>query len=546
MSAQARVLLLGIAATLLLVAMLKTGTGDDPYAPNDWLFSHAWLAERALETGELPLNRNLLQENSFGETADDFQQAVGLHRMTFYANTMWHFWNGLPLQPGLLAGVSALTGLEPEDAARVPLGAIVVLLLTFAAADLLLARQPHPVSWTAPFAVALLSAPLALDLRVLMPSTTLVIVCLLLILLLRRALVHDRRALAFCIPPLALLPFWYYTVSYFVILLFLAFLAGNVILRLRRAPTQPLVPLLVATLVPIGLAAVLFLNGALTSHLNMASTLGSNPFLGGEASADYDEHLNRQPWRSALLYLQLGILFLPLAALGLHAAWRIAQARAADPAGALFAQWAAGGALFSGFMLNTVGPSFLNRTAIYLTPLAAIAFAYACALAWRRPIARRAAVATLLVGALVTPALVASAAPAYAEGDRQAFTWMETHVPPGAVVYGSLDASSVLFREHGFTEAIAFHPRESLLEEFWYSHDPNTTVVYLASVEWFVLRDDARTHGFEEFGPLRQPLDDAAYQKFGKSPDLRRVFDNGEVEIFQVQLSPERYGRAPR
>ena len=533
--AAVRVVVLAGAACALLVALAGLGTRDDPYAPNDWLFSHAYLAEKAIEQDRVPMNRDLLTRNGFAETAEGFRDEVGLERMTFYANTIWHFWNGLPLQPSLLATLSVLAGEAPGEVARAPLGGLAVVLLVYAAADVALHRERRALAVLAPFAVVLCSAPLVLDLRVLMPSGSLVIVVVLLLLLLRRQLLGDPRALAAAMVPLALLPFWYYTVSYFVILLFVGFLAANLALRLLGRPSPPAVPLLAAAGVPVALGLILVLNGALTSHLQMASSLGSAAMLGGEAGGDYSSHLNRSPWRSALVYAQLGLLFVPLALLSLAGAWRCAARARVGAHEAVFAQWSVGGALFSLALPAALGASFLNRSAIYLAPLAAVALAFAAARGWTR-----AAFLTLAVGAVASPLFIATAAPSYDAADADAFAWMAAHVPQDAVVYSSLDVASVLFREHGFHDALAFHPRTALLEDFWYAEDDARLLPYLASLEWLVLRDDVTTQGFEEFGPLREPISAAAYRKFGTSPDLHRVFDNGEVEVYRVGIARER------
>lgn len=531
----ARVVLLAGSACILFAAMAGVATRDDPYAPNDWLFSHAFLADRALEEGKIPLNRDLLTTNGFGETNVDFRAQVELDRMTFYANTIWHFWNGLPLQPSLLATVSALAGISPEDAARAPLGGIVLILLAYAAADRLLAgRSDAPTAALAAFALPLCSAPLVLDMRVLMPSTSLVVVGLLMLLLLRRQLAGDRVALAAAMVPLALLPFWYYTVTYFVIAIFAGFLLVAIVQRKRAPEAPPIVPIALAASVPVVLGGALVLNGALTSHLQMAGSLGSLSLLGGEAGGDYSKHLNRQPWRSALLYAQLASFFLPLGVLAFRG---LARDRAARPE-ATFAAWGVGAAAFSVALVSAVGISFLNRGVIYLTPLAALALAWGAA---RTRAGLAVAGAALLLGVVVTPALVASAAPSYSEGDAAAFAWMEEHVPPDAVIYSSLDVASVLFRAHGYQDALAFHPRTRLLEDFWYGEDPEKLVPYLASVQWFVLRDDVKETGFEEFGPLREPISEEAYAKFSASPDLHLVYDAGGVRVYRVELAPDRY-----
>jgi hypothetical protein len=370
-----------------------------------------------------------------------------------------------------------------------------------------------------------------------MPSTSLLVVALLLHLLLRRTLVDDDRALAYAVVPLALLPFWYYTVSYFVILLFAGFLVAALLLRALGRDEKPMVPLVVATLVPLALGAMLLLNGALTSHLEMARGLGGSALFAGESGSDYETRLNREPWRSGLLYAQLGLLFLPLALVAGGGALRLMRRRALEPAPATFAQWSLGAGMFTVALHETVGVSFLNRGVIYLTPLAVLAALW---VASRSRPARLALGGAAAFAAVASVALVVTAAPTYEEGDRAGFAWMEKHVPKDGIVYGSLDASSVLFRAHGFTQTLAFHPREALLEEFWYGTEPDKMVRYLASVEWVVMRDDVRERGFEEFGPMREPISEAAYAKFGASRDLHRVFDNGAVQVYQVELAPGR------
>lgn len=542
----ARVALMAGCAALLFVSLAGLGTRGGPYAPNDWLFSHTYLAQRSLDEGAIPLNRDLLTENTFDATHPRFGEEAGLSRMTFYATTMWHFWNGLPLHPSLIATLSLLTGAPPEDAVRLPLGGVALVLLAYASADLLLARtsgvDPR-AAVVAPFLLAAGSAPFALDLRVLMPSTSLVVLALLLHLLLRRLLVRDERALAMAIVPLSLLPFWYYTVSYFVIILFAGFLAANVVLRRLRPDAPPLVPSVVAALVPLALVGALLLNGALTSHVEMASQMSTSPFLTADAGSDYETHLNRDPARSAILYAEALLLFAPLAAVSLVAGLRLLRRRAVDRPSVVFSQWTFGGALYSVFLQGTVGVSFLNRSVIYLSPLAALAAAWALGWRWRSRWVRAGAVACVAVLGAATAAFVLGAAPTYDEGDEAAFAWTARAVPREAVVYGSMDAASVLFREHGFHDVIAFHPRVALLEDFWYSEDPETILPYLASFDYFVLRDEAKGAGFEEFGPLREPVSEAAYAKFAASRDLHLVFDNGEVQVFRVGLAPDRLHR---
>ena len=541
-----RVALLAGCAVVLFVSLAGVGTRAGPYAPNDWLFSHTHLAQRALDEGAIPLNRDLLVDNTFEETHGRFQEETGLSRMTFYATTMWHFWNGLPLHPSLVATLALLTGGTPEDTVRLPLGGAALVLLAYASADLLLSRTGGAGARAAALAPLLLaagSAPFALDLRVLMPSTSLVVLALLLHLLLRRLLARDERALAMAIVPLALLPFWYYTVSYFVIILFAGVLAANVAMRWLRPDAPPLVPSVVAALVPLALVGALFLNGALTSHVEMASQMSTSPFLTADAGGDYETHLNRDPWRSALLYAGTLLLFAPFAAVSLVAAARILRRKAVSGPPVVFAQWALAGAAYSVLLNGAVGISFLNRSVIYLSPVAALAAAWAFARWWDRPRVRACAAALVVVLGALTAAFVAGAAPTYDEGDRAAFLWAADAVPREAVVYASLDVASVLFREHGFHDAIAFHPRVALLEDFWYSENAETVVPYLTSFDYFVLRDEAMTAGFEEFGPLREPVSEAAYAKFAASRDLHLVFDNGDVQVFRVGLAPERLHR---
>ncbi|HUR68507.1 MAG TPA: hypothetical protein VM370_04615 [Candidatus Thermoplasmatota archaeon] len=532
----ARVLLLAASGAILLAALTGAGTHDDPYASNEWLFSHAFLAEKSLEGGRLLQNHHLIESHTYGDSIDAFVEQTGLERLTLYAGTVWHFWNGLPLQPALLAGVSALTGLAPEEAARLPLAGLAVMLLVYAGADLLLPRDSR-LAHVAPFALALCSSPFTLDMRTLMPPAAILVVALVLHFLLRRALTDDKHALAYSLVPLALLPFWYYTVSYFVILLFAGFLGAAIVMRLFRGDESPIVPMLVATLVPLALGSVLLLNGALTSQLEMAHHTATLPGFEAETGLDYDEHLNREGWRSALLYAQLGALFLPLAILAIHATVRLLRRQRVGPERAVFAQWAVGAMLFSGLLQSAVGVSFLSRPVIYLTPLAVLAALWAAS---QHRAARPLLAGAIALSVVVTPILVMTASPTYSQGDRVAFEWMDGHVAKDAIVYGSLDASSVLFRRYGYVDTLAFHPRQGVLEVLWYGNETEPLVPYLASVDWFVLRDDARTRGFEEFGPLREPIGDEAYAKFARSPDLHRVFDDGEVEIFQVGLAPAR------
>lgn len=531
----ARVAVLALGAIALFVSLAEVTTRDDPYAPNDWLFSHAFLAQRAIDAEELPLNRGLLGERSFSGTSETFREQVGLSSMTFYANTIWHFWNGLPVQPALLASLALLADLSPEAAARVPVGGIALALLVFACADHV-ARPGSRAATFAPYLLVLACAPLVLDMRVLMPSASMVVVGILLLLLLRRQLVGDERALAYSVVPLALLPFWYYTVTYFVIALFAGFLAANLLLRWRGAPAPPAVPLGVALLVPLVLGAGLMLNGSLESHVDLAANVGIVR-VAPESSGDYDSHLNRDPWRSALLYLELAALFVPLAFVAGRAAFETLRKRPIESGDAVVAQWGVGGAAFSVVLPSILGVSFLNRSAIYLAPLAVVAHA---AWASRARVGRVAACVPLVVGAVATPLLVATAAPTYTQGDAEAFEWLEAHAAPDARVFSSLDVASVLFRAHGFHDVVAFPPRPSVLERLWYGTDPEDMVAYLASVDWLVLRDDVVTSGFEEFGPLREPISREAYDKFDRSRDLQRVFDNGEVVVFRVALAEDR------
>lgn len=83
---------------------------------------------------------------------------------------------------------------------------------------------------------------------------------------------------------------------------------------------------------------------------------------------------------------------------------------------------------------------------------------------------------------------------------------------------------------------LAFYPRVAVLDDIWYGEDPERLVPYLASFDYLVLRKEVMRGGFEEFGPLRQPIGPQAYAKFAASPDLDLVFDNGEVQVFRVAL----------
>ncbi|HLE98109.1 MAG TPA: hypothetical protein VI997_12125 [Candidatus Thermoplasmatota archaeon] len=529
----ARVALLTVASVALFYALATLGTRDDPYAPNEWLFSHVHLARIGLAEGEVPWNQALLGSNSASESWPAFRDEAGLPRPTFFASTTWHFWNGLPLQPALLASLSALAGLDPEDAARLPLAGGAVVLLAFATADLLVARSKGSdtrYACAAPFLAAAAAAPFVLDMRVLMPSAALVAVGIALHLFARRALVGERRALALAVAPLVLLPFWYYTLAYFVILLFGAFLAVRAGLRLSGRRDASGVPTALMIAVPCAMLVALAANGSLATHVGLADSggvLGETP-----VGADYGSHLNRDLWRSALLYAALGAFFAPLFA----TATRAAIGRSDGPAADVLTPWAAGGAAFGLALHLTVGVSFLNRVAIYLAPAAAVAAASLLAL-------RRVRAASVAAGGAVavvaTAALVATAAPSYGPDDAAAFSWMEAAVPSDAGVYGSLDATGVLFRAHGFRGALAFPPNEDVLEVLWYGEDPERMIPWLASVDYVVLRDDARTRGFEEFGPLREPVSAAAYTKFARSEDLDLVYDGGGVQVFRVDLRPE-------
>src|SRR5581483_8140212 len=387
------------------------------------------------------------------------------------------------------------------------------------------------------FAIACGSAPFLLDMRVLMPSTTVVLLALLLHGLLRRALLKDRAALAFSLTPLLLLPFWYYTVAYFVMLLFLAFALGHLLLRRER---HSLIPLWVCLLLPLLLAVSLLVNGALTSHLELArQTLGSL-WMGPDAGSDYRSHLNREPWRSALLYAQVILLFVPLGWMGVQAAASRMRSQRLGPHRVVFAAWALGGLLFSLLLEGAVGISFLNRSVIYLAPAAAIVAAWTLAPFWEKRSVRVGALAAVALLGLGSAGLVAGATPSYAPGEAPAYGWMAAHVDHGDLVYSSLEASSVLLREDDFVNVVAFPPSETLLERFWYSHDVASLAPYLPSFDEFVLRHAVATQGFEEFGPARLPIGQEAYAKFGASRDLHLVYDDGDVQVFRVAMQPER------
>lgn len=545
----ARATLLLLAACALFAAIATTGTTDDPYAPNEWVFSHIHLAHVALERGEIPLNWHLLTGN--GNTDAAFQHATGLERMTLYASTLRHFWNGMPLHPSLVATLSLLTGLPPETVVRIPVGGLLTVALVSASATLLLSRvqgvDPR-LATAAPFLAAIASAPLALDMRVLMPSITLTAVLLFLHLMLRRTLLTDRAALPLALAPLLLLPFWYYTMAYFFILLFTGFLAAGLLDRWvrpahERGPAP--IPTAIAVGVPCFLAVALLANGVLTSQLHLARLFTPPSRVTPGIPADYTSFLNRETWRSLLLYTEGALLFAPLAGLSLVGALRTLRRRPMGPARTLFTAWTLGGALFSALMLLTVGVSFLNRTAIYLAPVAILAATYLLARHWHRATTRRALAAGLALTLTATPLLVATAAPHYGVADREAFEWMGAHVPREAAVYASLEAASVLFRAHGYRNVTTSEPTTPLLQGFWYSDNPRNVAPYLSASDYLLLRDDARTHGFEEFGPVRSPISESAYAKFLRVPDLHLVYDNGEVQLFRVQVTPEKGHLAP-
>jgi hypothetical protein len=117
---------------------------------------------------------------------------------------------------------------------------------------------------------------------------------------------------------------------------------------------------------------------------------------------------------------------------------------------------------------------------------------------------------------------------------------MDGAVRHDAVVYSSLDVASVLFRAHGYHDAVAFQPSTTILDDFWYAQEAERAVPYLAGLDALVLRDNVVHEGFEEFGPLRQPIGEAAYAKFAASRDLDLVFDSGAVRVFTVDVDPAR------
>lgn len=538
-----RLALLVSSGCVLFVAVSTAGSWDDPYGPNDWAFSHVHLANIGVEKGHLPVNPEMLEEHAFARTRADFQEQAGFDVMTAYANTAWHFWNALPLHPAFVATAAAATGLAPETIVRLPVAGVATVLLVSASALLIASRgRMRPVGVAlAPFLAALGCAPLALDLRVTMPSITLLMLVFLLHALLRRVIADDRLALPLALAPLALLPFWYYTMSYFAMLLFAGFFAFAALARLLRGrvDARTSVPLWVCAAVPLFLACALFSTGTLGSQVNMAQIMmeGASDGTGG---ADYTSHLNRLPWRSGLLYAQLAALFVPLGFLTVGVAYRLLRRRPVEPESAIFAQWSVGGALFGALLVPTVGISFLNRSVIYLAPVAVLAAAWILGRAFesRRPL--HAALVGLALCAVATPLFVATAMPSYGEDDRQAFRWMEESVPRGPSIYSSLEVASVLLRAHGFTDVNAFQPSLPLLDALWYGADPDRMVPYLSTFDYLVLRDDVKTVGFEEFGPARQPVAEASYDKFARSRDLQLVFDNGGVQVFRVALDPAR------
>lgn len=539
-----RVALLALSGCVLFLAVATAGTWDDPYAPNDWSFSHAHLANVALESGRIPVNPEMFREHDFGQTRAAFQDEAGLGMMTTYANTAWHFWNGLPLHPALVATLASTSGLSPESVIRLPLAGVVVVLLVHATALVFAARTrlaPEALGLT-PFLAALACAPLALDLRVAMPSVTLVALLLLLHALARRAFLNDKTGIYLALLPLVLLPFWYYTMAYFVILLFAGFLACALAARwwCRQVSKLAVMPLHAAVLVPVFLTVALLSTGTLESHVNMAQLL-SDGTRDGSGASDYTTYLNREPWRSALLYAQLVALFLPLAAISALVLRDVLASRRVAVVPALLAQWAAGGALFALILVPTVGVSFLNRNAIYLAPAAVLAAVYLAGRHWSRRHTRVLVGAGMAMALVTTPLLVATSMPTYQERDRQAYLWMEETVPDDAMVYSGLEVSSVLLREHGFRAVNAFQPSIPVLDDFWYGDDPDRLVPYLSTFDYFVLREEFRTQGFEEYGPARKPISDDAYGKFSRSRDMHLVFDNGGVQVFRVDLHPDRH-----
>ncbi len=549
LSRHVRVALLATSGSFLFFAIALTGSVASDYAPNNWVFSHTFLADLAIMTGEIPLNTDYWADNSFSATRGALEDATGLHTMTLYATTIWHFWNGVPLHPTYAATVSILTGLSPEQALRIPVAGLLTPLFAYASASLVLRRVPHVnarYAAAAPLVAAIASAPLALELRVAMPSSSIFIMQLLLHLLLRRTMVGDGTALPFALAPLALLPFWYYTLAYFAIVVFAGFFVVNVVTYAfrARAPKRAFIPTAVTIAVPIFLLAALNVNGALTSHVELARSIDTNPLLdpkgGTDAGLDYGSHLNREPWRSALLYVQVLVLFAPMTVISVSIVARLARARRIPALDAVIAQWAFGGTLFSLILLALTNVSFLNRGVIYLTPVAGVSIAYLVASRRHRLLGKwtlAVVTATLLV---TTPALMVTSTPSFNDGDHYGFLWMESRIPRDATVYGTMEATSVLFRAYDFHEAAAFHPRQTTVEDFWYSEDPETLPPYLASLDYFVLRRDVIDNGFEDFSPARHPIGLAAFEKFSKSRDLQRVFDNGAIQIFLVGLAPGR------
>lgn len=553
MSTRASDVALGLVAGVLAVAVASLGQGEAPYAPNNWVFSHVFLADLLAASGEVPQNSNLLADHSFGGTRSEFQRETGLATLTPYATTLWHFWNGIPLHPTLLGALAVLSDQPAESVARVPVALFLVPPLAFATARLALDRTPgvdRRVAVAAPFAAALASFPLVLELRVLLPSSTLVAVQLLLHMMLRRGLLGDRVALPLALAPLLLLPFWYYTMAYFALLVFLGFVAYNAARRARGASADAArVPTPAALAVFAFLALALVANGALTSHLELAASMTGNPLpgpdAGSETGLDYGSYLNRAPWRSALLYASLLALFVPLGLVASQAALRAWRREPHDVVDGVVVQWAVGGVLFSAVLLSFINVSFLNRTVIYLTPVATLAGTVLLARRARERRAWRAATLAFAVWALATPALMLTASPRFDASDAAAFEWAEARVPADARVYGPMEAGSVLFRAHGLRNATAFHPSLHGLETFWYGTDVDALAPFVASVDYLVLRDDVRERGFEDFSPARRPLPVEAYEKFSRSRDLQRVFDSGDVLVFKSALDPSRVARSP-
>lgn len=534
-----RLALLAASACILFAAVATAGTATQPYAPNDWSFSHVLLADRAVATGHLPFNQALLTNGDFSANHGQFLRDTHLDLLTFYASTVWHFWNGLPLHPSLVATLALGTGLSPEDTMRMPLGGMVLVLLVYASASLMVGRMQGAdprLAAAAPFLLAAACAPFALDTRVLMPSTTLVLLGVLLHAMLRRLYLHDRTALWWGLGPLVLLPFWYYTVSYFVILLLLGFVVADLALRLRYGKDRPvLVPAWAALVLCAVLGVALVANSALTSHLKLATQM-SGSWIAPDAGSDYASHLNRQPWRSGLLYGGIALLFAPLVLAGLAAARAFLHGRPLKETHLVFALWGIGGVLFSLLLESTVGVSFLNRTVIYLAPLGALAAGLTMARHWDRRWMRRTGLAACMALLVVATTLVATATPRYVADDAQAYSWVGQNVPPLGVVYAPLEVGSALFRQHGIVNMLAFYPRVSVLEDVWYGTDPGRLPPYLASFDYLVVRHEVTRGGFEEFGPLRQPISPEAYAKFAASPDMDLVYQNGEVDVYRVML----------